>query len=45
VLVYLKKGETAPLVRPDKHIGGRSMILPHEPEQGLCQALTRSLSR
>ena len=33
------------LVRPDKHIGWRSMTLPRDPEQALRQALTRILSR
>jgi 2,4-dichlorophenol 6-monooxygenase len=33
------------LVRPDKHIGWRSMTLPRDPEQALRQALTQILSR
>ena len=33
------------LVRPDKHIGWRSMTLPRNPEQALRQALTQILSR
>ena len=33
------------LVRPDKHIGWRSMTLPHDPEKALRDALTRILCR
>ena len=33
------------LVRPDKHIGWRSMTLPRDPEQALRQALTQILCR
>ena len=33
------------LVRPDKHIGWRSMTLPRDPEKALRDALTRILSR
>ena len=33
------------LVRPDKHIGWRSITLPRDPEQALRQALTQILSR
>ena len=33
------------LVRPDKHIGWRSMTLPEDPEGALREALTRILSR
>ena len=34
-----------PLVRPDKHIGWRSMTLPHDSEKALRDALTQVLSR
>ena len=33
------------LVRPDKHIGWRSMTLPRDPEQALRQALMQILNR
>jgi 2,4-dichlorophenol 6-monooxygenase len=33
------------LVRPDKHIGWRSMTLPHDPEKALRDALNQILSR
>jgi 2,4-dichlorophenol 6-monooxygenase len=33
------------LVRPDKHIGWRSMPLPRDPEQALRAALAHILSR
>ena len=33
------------LVRPDKHIGWRSVTLPRDPEQALRQALTQILGR
>jgi len=33
------------LVRPDKHIGWRSMTLPADPEQALRSALTSLLNR
>jgi 2,4-dichlorophenol 6-monooxygenase len=33
------------LVRPDKHIGWRSMSLPRDPEQALREALSQILSR
>lgn len=33
------------LVRPDKHIGWRSMTVPRDPEQALRDALTTILSR
>jgi len=33
------------LVRPDKHIGWRSMMMPADPEQALRDALTSLLIR
>jgi 2,4-dichlorophenol 6-monooxygenase len=33
------------LIRPDKHIGWRSIALPRDPEQALRRAVTQILSR